>query len=129
MVNRSGRYTRKTIINLGKAVKVAGTSKQIDFMRNTDCQKRPNLYHVIEVGCSLIKMQKKTKKHYFSTAQAQLYQLMCLLSFVVFVWRCFLFPLVLGMGCIILLWHTLCLPYNYFNNSFTIILIIPLPQL
>ena len=27
----------------------------------------------------------------------------------------FLFLLVLGMGCIILLWHSLGLPYNYFT--------------
>ena len=43
--------------------------------------------------------------------------LVCLLSFacncVVFVWRGFLFLWVLGMGCVILLWHSLSLPYNY----------------
>ena len=42
-------------------------------------------------------------------------ELICLLSFtrnyVVSVRRDFL--LVLGMGCNILLWHSLCLPYNY----------------
>ena len=27
--------------------------------------------------------------------------------------RGFLFLLVLGMGCVILLWHSLCLPYNH----------------
>ena len=45
-------------------------------------------------------------------------QLICLLSFtcncVVFVWRGFLFLWVLGMGYVILLWHSLSLPYNYF---------------
>ena len=45
-------------------------------------------------------------------------ELICLLSFtcnyVVFVWRGFLFLWVLGMGYIILLWHSLSLPYNYF---------------
>ena len=30
-------------ISLGKSVKVAGMSKQIDLMRNTDCRERPNL--------------------------------------------------------------------------------------
>ena len=44
-------------------------------------------------------------------------ELICLLSFacnyVVFVWRGFLFLLVLGMGYVILLWHSLSLPYNY----------------
>ena len=48
-------------------------------------------------------------------------ELICLLSFtcnyVVFVWRGFLFLLVLGMGYVILLWHSLSLPYNYFSNS------------
>ena len=32
---------------------------------------------------------------------------------VVSVQRGFLFLLVLGMGCVVLLWHSLCLPYNY----------------
>ena len=45
-------------------------------------------------------------------------ELICLLSFacnyVVFVWRGFLFLWVLGMGYVILLWHFLSLPYNYF---------------
>ena len=44
-------------------------------------------------------------------------ELICLLSFtcnyVVFVWRGFLFLCVLGMGYVILLWHSLSLPYNY----------------
>ena len=46
-------------------------------------------------------------------------ELICLLSFtcnyVVFVWRGFLFLWVLGMGYVILLWHSLSLPYNYFK--------------
>ena len=46
-------------------------------------------------------------------------ELTCLLLFtcnnVVFVWRCFLFLWVLGMGYVILLWHSLSLPYNYFD--------------
>ena len=41
-------------------------------------------------------------------------ELICLLSFacnyVVFVWRGFLFLWVLGMGYVILLWHSLSLP-------------------
>ena len=44
-------------------------------------------------------------------------ELICLLLFtcnyVVFVWRGFLFLWVLGMGYVILLWHSLGLPYNY----------------
>ena len=44
-------------------------------------------------------------------------KLICLLLFtcnyVVSVWRGFLFLWVLGMGCVILLWHSLGLPYNY----------------
>ena len=46
-------------------------------------------------------------------------ELICLLSFtcnyVVFVWRDFPFLWVLGMGYVILLWHSLSLPYNYFG--------------
>ena len=46
-------------------------------------------------------------------------ELICLLLFtcnyVVFVWRSFLFLWVLGMGYVILLWHSLSLPYNYFD--------------
>ena len=45
-------------------------------------------------------------------------ELICLLLFtrnyVVSVWRGFLFLCVLGMGYVILLWHSLSLPYNYF---------------
>ena len=52
-------------------------------------------------------------------------ELICLLSFtcnyVVFVWRGFLFLWVLGMGYVILLWHSLSLPYNYFGQ-FSLIL-------
>ena len=47
-------------------------------------------------------------------------ELICLLLFtcnyVVFVWRGFLFLWVLGMGYVILLCHSLSLPYNYFIN-------------
>ena len=35
-------------------------------------------------------------------------------NYVVSVWRGFLFLWVLGMGYVILLWHSLSLPYNYF---------------
>ena len=45
-------------------------------------------------------------------------ELSCLLLFtcnyVVSVWRGFLLLWVLGMGYVILLWHSLSLPYNYF---------------
>ena len=44
-------------------------------------------------------------------------ELICLLLFtcnyVVSVWRGLLFLLVLGMGYVTLLWHSLSLPYNY----------------
>ena len=44
-------------------------------------------------------------------------ELICLLLFtcnyVVFVWRSFLFLWVLGMDYVILLWHSLSLPYNF----------------
>ena len=47
-------------------------------------------------------------------------ELICLLlftcSYVVSVWRGFLFLWVLGMGYVILLWHSLSLPYNYFAH-------------
>ena len=45
-------------------------------------------------------------------------ELVCLLLFtcyyVVSVWRDFLSLWVLGMGYVILLWHSMSLPYNYF---------------
>ena len=48
-------------------------------------------------------------------------ELICLLLFtcnyVVFVRRGFLFLWVLGMGYVILLWHSLSLPYNYFPGT------------
>ena len=47
-------------------------------------------------------------------------KLICLLLFscyyVVSVWRDFLFLWVLGMGYVILFWHSLSLPYNYFES-------------
>ena len=47
-------------------------------------------------------------------------ELVCLLLFtriyVVSVWRGFLFFWVLGMGYVILLWHSLSRPYNYFES-------------
>ena len=50
-------------------------------------------------------------------------ELICLLLFtcnyVVSVWRAFLFLLVLGMGYVILLWHSLSLPYNYLGQAIT----------
>ena len=46
-------------------------------------------------------------------------ELICLLlltcNYVVSVWRGFPFLWVLGMGYVILLWHSLSLPYNYFE--------------
>ena len=46
-------------------------------------------------------------------------ELLCLLlltcNYVVFVWKGFLFLWVLGMGYVILLWHSLSLPYSYFG--------------
>ena len=48
-------------------------------------------------------------------------ELICLLLFtcnnVAFVLRGFLFLWVLGMGYVILLWHSLSLPYNYFDDG------------
>ena len=48
-------------------------------------------------------------------------ELICLLLFtcnyVVSVWRGFLFLWVLGMGYVILLWHSLSLPYIYFTRK------------
>ena len=32
-------------------MKVAGKSKRIDRMRNTDCREKPNLYDAIDTGC------------------------------------------------------------------------------
>ena len=48
-------------------------------------------------------------------------ELICLLLFtcnyLVSDWRGFLFLWVLGMGYVILLWHSLSLPYNYFDSK------------
>ena len=50
-------------------------------------------------------------------------ELICLLlvtcNYVVSVWRGFLFLWVLWMGYVILLWHSLSLPYNYFMHGTT----------
>ena len=46
-------------------------------------------------------------------------ELICLLlincNYMVSIWRGFLFFWVLGLGYVILLWHSLSLPYNYFG--------------
>ena len=59
-------------------------------------------------------------------------ELMCLLLFtcnyVVFVWRGFLFLWVIGMGYVILLWHSLSLPYNYLEVGMWVP-IVPVPEL
>ena len=51
-------------------------------------------------------------------------ELVCLLLFtcnyVVSVWGGFLFLRVLGMGYVILLWHSLSLPYNYFAITLSV---------
>ena len=51
-------------------------------------------------------------------------ELICLLLFtcnyVVSVWRGFLFLWVLGMGYVILLWHSLSLQYNYCENRLSV---------
>ena len=48
-------------------------------------------------------------------------ELMCLLLFacgcVVSVWRCFFFLWMLGMDCVVLLWHSMSLSYYYFEIS------------
>ena len=53
-------------------------------------------------------------------------ELICLLLFtcnyVFFIWRGFLFLWALGMGNVILLWHSLSLPYNYFKQILTVTL-------
>ena len=52
-------------------------------------------------------------------------ELICLLLFtcncVVSVLRGFLFLWVLGMGYVILLWHSLSLPYDYFVPTFEVV--------
>ena len=44
-----------------------------------------------------------------------IYLLLFTCNYVVSVWRGFLFLWVLGMGYVILLWHSLSLSYNYFR--------------
>ena len=60
-------------------------------------------------------------------------ELICLLLFtfncVVSVQRGFLFLLVLGMGYVILLWHSLSLPYNYFDTKLKVYKAVVLPTL
>ena len=41
--------------------------------------------------------------------------------YVVSMMRGLIFLLVLGTGCVILLWHSLCLPYNYLIETYKII--------
>ena len=46
-----------------------------------------------------------------------IYLLLFTCNYVVSVWRDFLFLWVLGMDYVILLWHSLSLPYNYLDYS------------
>ena len=52
-------------------------------------------------------------------------ELICLLlltcNYVVSVWRGFLFLWVLGMGCVILLWHSLSLQYDYISKMYSVL--------
>ena len=43
-------------------------------------------------------------------------------NYVVSVWRGFYFLWVLGIGYVILLWHPLSLPYNYFGPLYIVVL-------
>ena len=63
--------------------------------------------------------------HCFSITLIRLLLFTC--NYVVSVWRGFLFFWVLGMGYVLLLWHSLSLPYNYlvFTNGMITYLIIP----
>ena len=67
-------------------------------------------YFVVYVSCSAPNTSFGESKR----------ELIFLLSFactyVVSVWRDFLFLLVLGMGCVILLGHSMGLPYNYLST-------------
>ena len=45
----------------------------------------------------------------------QMFLLLFTCNYVVSVRRGFLFLLVLGIGCVILLWHSKGFPYNYFG--------------
>ena len=46
-----------------------------------------------------------------------IYLLLFSCNYIVSVWRGFLFLWVLGMGYVILYWHSLGLPYNYFATD------------
>ena len=81
------------------------------------------LLNVFGVGVSCRKLYSFVEYLYVNgsgsiTSVGEERELICLLLFscnyVVFVWRGFLFLWVLGMGYVILLWHSLSLPYNYF---------------
>ena len=48
--------------------------------------------------------------------------------YVVSVRRGFLFLLVLEIGCVILLWHSQCLPYDYFDCSSLLFLLLLMMQ-
>ena len=48
-------------------MKVVGVSKQIVLIRNTERQKKPNLYRVIDIGCRYDKNALKKFNHSSST--------------------------------------------------------------
>ena len=74
---------------------------------------------VIPLTSGVCSIKKNTCHPSCRAGQISMRELICLLlftgNFVVSVWRGFLFLWVLGMGYVILLWHSLSLPYNYFD--------------
>ena len=84
-------------------------SKKIDLIRKTDRQKRPTykLIYVSGSGSFTSVGEERAKS-------ASVYWLLC-----GFCWRGIPFLCVLGMGYVILLWHSLSHPYNYFVSGCT----------
>ena len=74
------------------------------------------LLNVFGVGVSCCNLYSSVIYLYVSGSQLGKRELICLLLFtcnyVVSVWRDFLFLWVLGMDYVILLWHSVSLPYN-----------------
>ena len=96
------------------------------FQRQTNCLFcRLNQSYEWPIYIFTLVQKVKIAHTKFSINYPRLCLLICLLLFtrnyVVSVWRGFLFLWVLGMRYVILLWHSLSLPYNYFSKTLQVI--------
>ena len=92
---------------------------RLRLVRRQGAGSRTCLYHicmVLQQPARNNRQQRACPLDSKTLRQPQAFLFQPLRFYVVFVWRGFLFLWVLGMGYVILLWHSLSLHYNYFTT-------------